>query len=220
MARANPAAREAVVTAARELMTARGYVATTIDLICEAAGVTKGTFFHYFASKEEVAAAALESYCKQARAALQQAPFFSDPDPLRRFEGFIDFVIASTTDPVKHGCLAGMFAQELSDTHPELRLLCVGAFAQLREQVLELLTAVKAVHAPRSPEQPSDLADHFLAVFEGAFVLAKAHQTASPMAASLRHYSQYVRAVFASQSASTPPRSARRSAPSTRRARA
>lgn len=196
MARPNPAAREAVVTAARELMTARGYVATTVDQICEAAGVTKGTFFHYFSSKEEVGAAALEAYCNHARTALQQAAFFSDPDPLRRFEGFIDYIIDTTTDPVKQGCLAGMFAQELSDTHPELRQLCVGAFAQLRAQILELLTAVKAVHAPRSREQPSDLADHFLAVFEGAFVLAKAHRTTAPLAASLRHYRQYVRGLF------------------------
>ena len=102
MARPNPAAREAVVTAARELMTARGYVATTVDLICETAGVTKGTFFHYFGSKEEVAAAALEDYCKQARATIHQAPFFSNPDPSRRFDGFIDFV-PNTDKPSLYG---------------------------------------------------------------------------------------------------------------------
>jgi TetR/AcrR family transcriptional regulator, transcriptional repressor for nem operon len=217
MAKPNPAAREGVVLAARALMTAKGYAATSVDQICETAGVTKGTFFHYFPSKEAIAGAALESYCSSQRTTMRQAGFFTDSDPLRRFEGFIDFVAESTTDPVKHGCLAGMFAQELSDTHPELRQLCVGAFAQLRSQVLELLAAVKAVHAPMSAEDPADLADHFLAVFEGAFVLAKAHRDTGPLAASLRHYKQYVRSLFAPGAAPSKRRVATRRAATTRR---
>lgn len=177
-------------------MTAKGYTATTVDEICEAAGVTKGTFFHYFSSKEEIAAAALESYCNASRETLRSAPFFRDADPLRRFSGFIDFVAGSTSDPVAQGCLAGIFAQELSETHPKLRRLCVGAFAQLRSEILELLSAIKAVHAPDAPHDPAELADHFLAVFEGAFVMARAHRSTAPLAASLRHYEQYVRSLF------------------------
>lgn len=197
MAKPNPAARDNVVNAARILMTKKGYAATTVDQICAEAGVTKGTFFHYFSSKEDIAAAALEAYCNATKATVRGAPFFRDTDPLRRFEGFLDFITRSTSDPVTQGCLAGMFAQELSDTHPELRRLCLGAFAQLRSEVLELLSAIKAVHAPRSPHDPSDLADHFLAVFEGAFVMSKAHRDTAPLTSSLRHYQQYVRSLFA-----------------------
>jgi TetR/AcrR family transcriptional repressor of nem operon len=214
MARPNPAAREKVVEAARVLMTAKGYTATSVDEICASAGVTKGTFFHYFASKEEVAGAALEAYCAAQKATIRNAPFFKTGDAFQRFSGFIDFVAVSVSDPVAQGCLAGMFAQELSETHPELRRLCIGAFAQMRSEILELLSGIKAVHAPDSPHDPADLADHFLAVFEGAFVLAKAHRSTAPLAASLRHYEQYIRSLFA------PPAPVRHGAPARRPARA
>ncbi|HYE88783.1 MAG TPA: TetR/AcrR family transcriptional regulator, partial [Vicinamibacterales bacterium] len=209
MAKPNPAARENVVNAARTLMSAKGYTATTVDDICDAAGVTKGTFFHYFASKEEIAGAALQSYCEAQKATIRNAPFFKNGNPLERFSGFINFVTASTSDPVAQGCLAGVFAQELSDTHPELRRLCVGAFAQLRSEILELLSAIKAVHAPSSPHDPADLADHFLAVFEGAMVVARAHGDNAPLAASLRHYEQYIRTLFATPPAHVPRAAAR-----------
>jgi TetR/AcrR family transcriptional regulator, transcriptional repressor for nem operon len=206
MARPNPAAREGVITAARELMTAKGYVATTVDQICEAAGVTKGTFFHYFASKEEIAGAALEGVYKPHMAAARTSPFFSKRDPLRRLDGFIEFIVATVRDPVKQSCLAGMFAQELSDTHPELRQLCLIAFGDLRQIVEEILIAVKAAYAPRSRIDVGDLAQHFVAVFQGGLIVAKANRDTAPLATSLRHYGRYIRSLFSPATAASPPR--------------
>jgi TetR/AcrR family transcriptional repressor of nem operon len=48
-------ARDKIVAAAIDLFRRNGYVATTVDEICAAAGVTKGAFFHHFESKEDLA---------------------------------------------------------------------------------------------------------------------------------------------------------------------
>ena len=196
MARPNPAARAGVVAAAQQLMTSRGYAATTVDQICEAAGVTKGTFFHYFASKEALAAAALEESCRAQLAQYDAAPFTREPDPLKRLDEFIEFTI-EMADPTRHSCLAGVFAQEISGTHPELRKMCADALGGMRDTIRPLLDAIKRAYGPRSRIDTGALAEHYVTIFEGSFIIAKANADARPFAGSLRHFAAYVRALFA-----------------------
>ncbi len=53
------ATRTKLLEAARDVIRGQGYAATTVDDICKAAGVTKGGFFHHFASMDALAKAAL-----------------------------------------------------------------------------------------------------------------------------------------------------------------
>jgi TetR/AcrR family transcriptional repressor of nem operon len=48
-------ARDRLLDASLRLVRERGYNATSVDEFCQAAGVTKGAFFHHFRSKEELA---------------------------------------------------------------------------------------------------------------------------------------------------------------------
>jgi AcrR family transcriptional regulator len=66
--------RERLYTAALQLFAERGYLATTVEDITEAADVGKGTFFNYFSTKEHVLAAygaervaAIERSAEEAR---------------------------------------------------------------------------------------------------------------------------------------------------------
>jgi TetR/AcrR family transcriptional repressor of nem operon len=195
MARPNPAARAGVIAAAQHLMTSRGYAATTVDQICEAAGVTKGTFFHYFSSKEALAAVALEEACRAQLARYADAPFTRERDALKRLDGFIAFTIDSA-DPTRHACLAGVFAQEVSDTHPELRAICADALGKMRDTVKPLLDDVKRAYGPRARVDTAALAQHYVTIFEGSFIIAKANADARSFADSLRHFAAYVRALF------------------------
>jgi len=54
-----PETKRKLVDAGVNLMRRRGFNATTVDDICAAAGVTKGAFFHYFKSKDDLATAAV-----------------------------------------------------------------------------------------------------------------------------------------------------------------
>ena len=55
-------AKEKVLLAAQELMMANGYASTSVDDIVKKAGVAKGSFYHAFDSKEELALTSLEDY--------------------------------------------------------------------------------------------------------------------------------------------------------------
>src|SRR5690606_5126456 len=54
--------RELLLEAATELIRTNGYASTTVDDLCTKAGVSKGTFFHNFSSKEELAVAAAKRW--------------------------------------------------------------------------------------------------------------------------------------------------------------
>ncbi|MGH6869300.1 MAG: TetR/AcrR family transcriptional regulator, partial [Methylocella sp.] len=68
--------------AAMQVIRAKGYSATTIDDVCLAAGLTKGSFFHHFKSKEELALAAAGHFASWADRLFAQAPYRVLGDPL------------------------------------------------------------------------------------------------------------------------------------------
>src|SRR5579863_8599813 len=91
------------------LMRTKGYNATTVDDICATAGVTKGGFFHYFKSKEDIARAALTHFFEAKVKDYQEAPFRKLADPLGRVFGRLDYVqsAAGGTNHTTKGCLIG-----------------------------------------------------------------------------------------------------------------
>ncbi|MEW6324430.1 MAG: TetR/AcrR family transcriptional regulator [Nitrospirota bacterium] len=201
-ARGHSATKEKLLDAAQRLMLAKGYEATTVDDICQAAGLTKGSFFHYFDNKEALGKAALTRFvCKQAEA-FGGAPFLKKRDPLQRVYGFVDCAIQMACHPDSPAsCLVGTLAQELSATHPEIRALCAELFARSSEGFTRDLEAAKARHAPGAKFDPAGVAEHFVAVIQGALILAKAKQDREVIARHLRHYKQYLKTLFESESA-------------------
>ena len=74
-----------------QVIRAKGYSAMTIDDVCLAAGLTKGSFFHHFKSKEELALAAAGHFAAMADSLFAQARYRGLHDPLERLLGYVDF---------------------------------------------------------------------------------------------------------------------------------
>jgi TetR/AcrR family transcriptional regulator, transcriptional repressor for nem operon len=62
-----------------------------VDAICERAGAKKGSFYYFFKSKSELAAAALEADWNKKRAEMDSI-FSPTVPPLERLERYFDFV--------------------------------------------------------------------------------------------------------------------------------
>lgn len=197
VARLDSPTKEKLLSAAAPLMLAQGFTATSVDEICEAAGVTKGSFFHYFDSKEELATVLLGRFYEMKRQELLNAPFMQLTDPLERVYGYIDFLIevAGTPEDVE-GCLLGTFSQELSDTHPKIRDVCAEFFKQWALALKQELDKAKTKYAPRARWDTQSLAEHLIAVLEGAIILAKAKQDQQVVKTHLRHFRDYLRGIF------------------------
>ena len=80
-----------LMDAAMDLMWQNSYSAASVDAICERAGAKKGSFYYFFKSKSELAAAALEADWKKKRVEMDSI-FSPTVPPLERFDRYFDFV--------------------------------------------------------------------------------------------------------------------------------
>ena len=83
--------KERLMDAAMDLIWENSYGATSVDAICERAGAKKGSFYYFFKSKSELAAAALED-CWNKKKAEMDSIFSATVPPLERFDRYFDFV--------------------------------------------------------------------------------------------------------------------------------
>lgn len=186
-----------LLDAAQQLMLSKGFNGTSVADICKAAAVTKGSFFHYFSSKEDLGQAVLARYMVGQIHAMQVAPFVKKHDPLARVFGYIDFVIQmSRNRETLQGCLLGGFSQDLCGTHPAIAASCGGYFAQWATLVESDLKAAKKQYAPQATFDTKSLADHFITVIEGALILVKAKQDEKILGEQMRHFKRYVESLF------------------------
>lgn len=196
-ARIDSIAKDRLLEAAEKLMLAKGYTATSVDEICESAKLTKGSFFHYFKSKDDLGKAVLDRYISSTHMAVQSAPFFKKSDPLQRVYGYIDFMIALSKDPKRrNGCLLGNFAQVLSDTHPYIRSQCASHFSSWAGMLKRELDETIKRHSPKAHVDSHGIAEYFIALFEGSLMMAKTKRDVKIIEKNLRYFKQYLKSVF------------------------
>jgi TetR/AcrR family transcriptional repressor of nem operon len=188
--------KDKLLTVSRELVLAKGYAGTSVDDICRAARLTKGSFFHYFKSKEDLAMTLLTGYCADSEKLLVSGCCTQEKDPLKRVYGLLDFLIAMFKKKNNKGCLLGSMAQELSDTHPEIRRICVKGFTQMAEVLKKDLTEAKAKYAPRAAFNVRELADHFVVILQGSMLLSRVKQDGRVKENSLKHFKVYLQSLF------------------------
>lgn len=190
------ATKDTLLNAAEELMISKGFVATSVDEICEAAGVTKGSFFHYFESKEDLGKKLLTRYASRMGKVMEEASCCRGEDPLERMYGYLDCAVAMSKNPKMKGCLVGTFSQEITETHPDLRSLCAQSFNALGDMFRKDLKAAKAKYAPKANFDAGSLADYFIAISQGSMILVKAKKDRSVMEKNLLHFKRYLKTLF------------------------
>jgi TetR/AcrR family transcriptional repressor of nem operon len=189
-------ARSKLLDAAMAVIRGKGFAATSVDELCQAAGVTKGAFFHHFRSKEELGVAAAAHFGEMAAGLFAAAPYQRLGDPLERLLGYVDFrrEILEGELP-EYTCLLGTMVQEAYATHPAIRAACE------REIVGHALTLEADIAALLARQGMTDLsaaglALHVQGVLQGAFILAKATGDAQVAADSLGHLRRYLTLLF------------------------
>jgi TetR/AcrR family transcriptional regulator, transcriptional repressor for nem operon len=176
LSKSKHARRHRVLLAARELFLLQGYAATTIDEICQRAGVTKGTVFYHFESKEVLALQLLERFIEEIIAPMA---FARDPkassDPLRRIELMLESFVRSYSSREPAGCLIGVFVSELAPVNEGFCRLCARAYGKMELAFHRELLAASFFHGSANPElDATEQAETLLSALQGALVLARA----------------------------------------------
>lgn len=190
-------ARTRLLDAALKVVRQKGYSATRVEDVCEAAGVTKGAFFHHFESKEALAVAAAAHWSEVTGALFVRADYHRLADPLARVLAYVRLRRELLRgEPAEFTCLAGTMVQETFGTNPAIRQACAAVITGHAATLVADLEAARQRYAPDATWTAESLALHTQAVIQGAFILAKADNGPRLAADSLEHLERYLRLLF------------------------
>jgi len=186
-----------LLNAALRVIRAKGYSATRVEDVCESAGVTKGSFFHHFDTKEELALAAADYWSEMTSALFATAPYHQPADPLDRLLAYVDFRKALLQgDLPDFTCLVGTMTQEIYETHPAIRDACEKSISGHASTLVPDIEAAMKRYKVTADWTAESLALHTQAVLQGAYILAKAKGGAAFAADSVDHLRRYLELLF------------------------
>ena len=197
MVRGSIESKTKLLESALHVIRAKGYAATTVDDICARAGLTKGSFFHHFKSKDELALGAVEHFNAMAEDIFGNAPYLGLEDPLDRLLGYVDFRTAMLDrELTEFTCLLGTLVQETYDSHPAIRTACDRGMSSHIEMLRRDLALAKERHAPDAAWTPESVGYFIQAALQGAFIFAKAKQGPQVARDCLAHLRRYLELLF------------------------
>ncbi|MEC4814581.1 MAG: TetR family transcriptional regulator C-terminal domain-containing protein [Scytonema sp. PMC 1069.18] len=174
--------REKLIEAGLKVFWSRGFNAAGIKELVETAGVPKGSFYHYFDSKEAFAQAVVERYACSSKEMHSQILHNRSLSPLTRLRHYFE---ALTIDyeqmAFAKGCFLGNLSLELADHSTSVCQCLETAFSGWEEVITQVL--VEAVDCGElSPETDiASLAAFCVNSWEGALVRMKAARNAQPL---------------------------------------
>ncbi|WP_395541970.1 TetR/AcrR family transcriptional regulator [Neotabrizicola sp. sgz301269] len=189
-------ARARLIAAARDLVRRRGFAGTSVDDLCAAAGVTKGAFFHHFASKEALGVALVQDWTETTGAMFSAHPYNDLPDPLDRVFAYLDLRRALLDLPLpEFSCVAGTTVQESFETFPAIRAAAGDSVRSGLGHVQAHLAQALAAHPVRGVTAEG-LAAQFQVAVQGGIILAKALNDPTPARDAFDHLERYLRLLF------------------------
>jgi TetR/AcrR family transcriptional repressor of nem operon len=201
-------ARDKLLEAGVRLIREQGYAATSVEQLCQAAGVTKGAFFHHFASKEALGVALADYWSQCTGDFFAEAPFHHRPHAIDRVLGYIELRMALLSGPPESfSCVAGTMLQESFRSSEAIRRACEDSIMG-NARAIEPDIAEAMAKAGVAGTSPASLARHIQTVLQGAFILAKSQEPALSAAQaqeSVAHLRQYIELLFRTQTKESEP---------------
>jgi TetR/AcrR family transcriptional regulator, transcriptional repressor for nem operon len=189
-------ARARLIEAARSLVRHKGFAGTSVDELCAAAGVTKGAFFHHFATKEELGVALIDDWTAMTGAMFATHPYNAVPDPLDRVFAYLDLRRAILGQPIPDfACVAGTTVQEAFESSPLMRDAAERSIVSGAEHVRPHLAEAMAAH-PVPGVTAESLARQFQVAVQGGIILAKAANDPGLAREAFDHLERYLRLLF------------------------
>ncbi len=181
--------QELLLHAGLEVLTEKGFSATGIDEILSRVNVPKGSFYHYFASKEAYGLELIALYGAYFARKLDKHFTNEDVPPLERLEHFIeDAKLGMSRFDFRRGCLIGNLGQEMGSLPESFRIRLVEVFQDWERRLSQCLKlAQKARQIPQTVHC-DQMASAFWIGWEGAVLRAKLESSAKPMDVFSQHF--------------------------------
>lgn len=182
--------RQHILCTGKHIIAAKGFSSVGLAELLQASGVPKGSFYHYFKSKELFGQALLEDYFTGYLTQLDtllQAPGLSGRERLLRY--FEQWRTTQADDCDEQKCLVVKLSAEVSDLSETMRLTLRDGTERVIARLAQCITGA-VEDGSLAALEPLPMARTLYALWLGASLLAKLHRNAEPLeqawAASLR----------------------------------
>lgn len=189
--------RDKLLRAGLDAVLEYGWSATGVERVLTAVGVPKGSFYHYFSSKNEFGYALLEYYNAIMMARLERCFEGSGPGAGRTLTHQLAAFLSESTQGMRRyrwrrGCLIGVLGQEQACLHDEFR-----ARLEASARQWECLIATAIRHAQRRGEVPATqdaqrMALSFWLTWEGAVMRARLSCSAGPLMLAVEEFDRSI----------------------------
>jgi len=193
--------RERIMDMAYESIVQKGFAATSIEELVEAAGITKSGFFYHFKDKNDLARQLFDRFLSEDEQIIDtlesRARELSD-DPLQSFLIFLNLYAQMMDDmeTLHPGCMVASVTYQDRMFDADVRQMNIDYLMRMRERFGRWLGEIAAVSPPRHEIEMTDLADALTGIVEGAIVLSKALGDEGLMGRQMRIYRNHIRLLF------------------------
>lgn len=193
--------KERLLDAAELLILEHGFAGTSVAMIVEQAGVTKGSFFHHFDTKADLGHELIERFADIDRQFLEATMDTAEAlsrDPLQQlliFIGLLAEEFQTGYNPLE-GCLFAAYIYQQGVFDSETLSISEKAFLRWRQIVADKLDEITDEYSPSIEVDLDSLADSVSVVTEGGFVTARVLRDPQVMADQLIHLRNYLELLF------------------------
>lgn len=172
-----------------ELLTEKGFKATGIEMVLKRISVPKGSFYHYFDSKEAFGRALLAEYGHYFERKLKRILQNVDRNPLERIEDFVDEATAGMAKyQWRRGCLVGNLGQEVTVLPDAFRSQLEDVLASWQALLADCLREAQAQQLITQDFDCDVLAEFFWIGWEGAIMRARLSKSSRALAVFIQGF--------------------------------
>ena len=174
--------KQALVQSGVEYFTEFGFASSGIDLILKKVSVPKGSFYHYFASKEAFGIAVIEEYSRYFAKKLDIHLLNENNKPLIRITNFAnDAKDGMARYNFKRGCLIGNLEQEVTLLPESHRLQLLTTLDDWQQKIARCLELAQHENSIPASLDCKALASFFWMGWEGAIAKSKLAKNLTPI---------------------------------------
>jgi len=172
-----------IIQKSSEIMYLKGYNATGVQEIADAANIPKGSFYNYFKSKEDFAIELMDSYCAMGCHLMSEILEDKSLSPLKRIEKLFSEMTEHFTKDTKFqkGSFVGNLCQEMGDTNKSISKAAERNFTHMKEPIIKILQEAQDIGEISKSHDIEDLAEFMMNSKEGALLRMKSSKNARPL---------------------------------------
>ena len=193
--------RERILDFAYEAIVEKGFAATSIEELVEAAGITKSGFFYHFRDKNDMARQLFDRFLSEDEKIIetleQRARELSD-DPLQSLLIFLNLYAQMMDDmeTLHPGCMVASVTYQERLFDSEMKRMNVDYLLRTRQRFADWLKEIVELHLPKMEADLDALADHLTIIVEGAIIYAKALRDPGMMGRQTRLFRSHIKLLF------------------------